>query len=140
MKALVLLIALLPAGAMADTVIAARMLRPNTIIGPGDLSSLGETMPGTFAKVQDVVGKETRVILYAGRPIEPADIGPPALIKRNQIVALSFQRGSLSILTEGRSLGRGGVGDEIKVMNTSSHSTVTGTVDTDGTVIVQSEN
>ncbi|MDE3028241.1 MAG: flagellar basal body P-ring formation protein FlgA [Paracoccaceae bacterium] len=140
MKGLVFLLALLPAGAMADTVIAARTLRANTLIGPTDLSALGETMPGTFANLQDVVGKETRVILYAGRPIEPADIGPPALIKRNQIVALSFQRGNLSILAEGRALGRGGVGDEIKVMNTSSHSTVTGTVDPDGTVVVTSDN
>ncbi len=52
------------------------------------------------------VGMETRVTLYAGRPVLAADLGAPAIIDRNQLVALSYRNGALMIVTEGRALGR----------------------------------
>lgn len=120
----------------AETVIAARTIRAKAVLGPQDLSSLGATLPGTFDKIEDVLGKEARVVIYAGRPIRPADIGPPALVDRNQIVQISFRRAGLTIRAEGRALNRGGLGDRIRVMNTDSHNTVTGIVRADGTIVV----
>ena len=65
--------------------------------------------------------------IYAGRPVRPGDLGPPALVERNQLVPLVYQPGGLAISTEGRALGRGGggrrdPGDEPWL----SRSTVTG--------------
>jgi hypothetical protein len=70
------------------------------------------------------------------RPVRAADLGPPAVVERNQIVGLAYRSGGLAILTEGRALARGGVGDVIRVMNLASRATVTGTIGPDGLVAV----
>jgi flagella basal body P-ring formation protein FlgA len=51
-------------------------------------------------------------------------------------VSLVYRRGPLSILAEGRALGRGGVGDSVRVINIASRATVTGLVAPDGTLTV----
>ena len=79
---------------------------------------------------------EARVTLYAGRPIPLASLGPPAVVERNQLVTLIFQRGGLEIRADGRALGRGAEGDEIRIMNLGSRSTVTGTIAGPGLVSV----
>jgi flagellar basal body P-ring formation protein FlgA len=76
------------------------------------------------------------VTLYAGRPIPLSALGPPALVERNQVVTLVFQRGGLEIRAEGRALGRGGEGDTIRIMNLASRNTVTGWVTGDGLIHV----
>lgn len=130
------LLALLAGPAAADTVIAARTLRAQSVIAADDLSSIAASVPGALTDPADAVGREARVVLYAGRPIQPEDIGPPTLVDRNQLVSLVFRSGGLNILAEGRALARGGAGESIRVMNTTSHSTVTGIVAPDGTVVV----
>lgn len=137
MKHLILLIlATLATPSVADTVIAARNLRPGMIVSMQDVKLVDADIAGGFQILQDVIGQETRVVLYAGRPVLPNDIGPPAVIDRNQIVTLVYKAGSMTILTEGRSLGRGAVGDRIRVMNLNSRTTVTGSVSPAGDVIV----
>ncbi|MHA6265437.1 flagellar basal body P-ring formation chaperone FlgA [uncultured Aliiroseovarius sp.] len=122
--------------AVADTVVAARNIRHNTVIAPSDLKLVATDMAGGFTSIEDVVGQEARVVLYAGRPVLANDIGPPALVERNQIVSLIYATGPLMILAEGRSLARAGVGDRIRVMNLMSRTTVTGSVAADGSVLV----
>jgi flagella basal body P-ring formation protein FlgA len=61
-------------------------------------------------------------------------------VDRNQMVSLVFRSSGLTILTEGRALDRGGVGDVIKVMNLASRTTVTGTIAPDGSVMVNTGN
>jgi flagella basal body P-ring formation protein FlgA len=68
--------------------------------------------------------------------VRAADLGPPALVDRNQIVALDFRAGGLSIRAEGRALARGGAGDVIRVMNLASRTTVSGRIRPDGVVDV----
>lgn len=120
----------------ADTVVAARNIRANMVITAQDLELAPPDLPGGFQLLEDVVGQEARVVLYAGRPIMVNDIGPPALVQRNQIVTLAYVSGPLTILAEGRSLGRAGVGDRVRILNLSSRTTVTGSVLADGTVSV----
>lgn len=136
MRALLLALCLLPSPAPADTLVAARTIRAMAILTAEDLALIPETVPGALGDPAQAIGQEARVILYAGRAIRPGDIGPPAIVERNQIVALAFQRGALSILTEGRALDRGGAGDTIRVMNLASRSTLNGTIRADGTVHV----
>ncbi|MCK8463363.1 flagellar basal body P-ring formation protein FlgA [Aliiroseovarius sp. S1339] len=122
--------------ATADTVVAARNIRANVLVTATDLKLVVSDLAGGFQAIQDVVGQETRVVLYAGRPVMVNDIGPPALVERNQIVTLAYVAGPLTILAEGRSLGRAGVGDRVRILNLSSRTTVTGSVEADGTVSV----
>jgi flagella basal body P-ring formation protein FlgA len=122
------LMALLPGAGSADTVIAARTLRAGSVIGPLDIAIEAGATPGALSDPAAAIGQEARVILYAGRPVRAGDLGPPAVIGRNEIVTMVFQTGGLTIVTEGRALGRAGVGDRLDVMNLGSRSTVTGTV------------
>ena len=136
MTRLALVLILLPIGAWADTVLAARTLRAETVLTEQDVKLAPGDTSGALDDPLLVVGMEARVTLYAGRPIRPEDLGPPAIVDRNQLVPLSYHAGTLSILTEGRALGRGGVGDMIRVMNLSSRTTVTGRIASDGQVLV----
>ena len=134
----VALFLLIPAFAQAETLVASRTLRSHSLVSPSDLAVIADTVPGALTHPDQAIGMETRVILYAGRPIRPGDIGPVALIERNQIVTLRYDAGGLSIVTEARALGRAGAGDALRVMNLSSRTTVTGVVTPAGDVVVGS--
>jgi len=94
------------------------------------------TIMGGLSAPSEAIGLEARVALYAGRPIRAADIGPPAVIERNQIIPLVYRRAGIVISTEGRALDRAGPGDLIRVMNLSSRATVTAQIDAAGSAIV----
>lgn len=136
MRGLLIFLLLLAPPAGAQTLIAAHTIRARAILGPEDLSTIKARVPGALSEASEALGQEARVVLYAGRPIRSGDVGPPALVDRNQRVKLAYRRGGLMIRAEGRALGRGGVGDAIRVMNTDSRSTVSGIVQADGSVAV----
>ncbi|WP_227269038.1 flagellar basal body P-ring formation chaperone FlgA [Roseobacter weihaiensis] len=125
-----------PAASLAESVVPTRTIRANATISEADVAIKSVANPNAFSRVMDVIGQEARTTLYAGRPILFVDVGPPALIDRNQIVSLKFKTAGLMIITEGRSLQRGGVGDRIRIMNLDSRTTLFGQVQPDGTVRV----
>ena len=137
MRVCALILALVAWPAVADTVFASRTIRPETVLGPADLILRRVSVAGAIEDPGDAIGMETRVALYAGRPIRIGDIGPPALIDRNQVVLLRYDSNGVVIATEGRALMRGGLGDRVKIMNLSSRATVWGEVQPDGTVLVR---
>ena len=130
------LIALLPLPALADSMVATRTIRAQTVLAPEDIAMVAADIPGALTDPAAALGQEARVTLYAGRPIRAADLGSAALVERNQVVALVYQTGGVSILTEGRALARGASGEVIKVMNLTSRATVSGVIGPDGTVSV----
>jgi flagella basal body P-ring formation protein FlgA len=121
----------------ADTVISTRTIRPNQIITERDVTFAAGDLATGFSRLSDVIGQEARVALYAGRPVLVGDIGPPAVIARNQIVPLRYNANGINIGTEGRALERGAVGDRIRVMNLGSRATLFGQVLSDGTIEVR---
>ena len=131
-----LLIPFTVTAAAADTLVAARTIRSQTILTASDVVVVKNDLPAEFTRPEEIEGLEARVVLYQGRAISGADIGPAAIIDRNQIVTLVFQSGALAIATEARALGRGGIGDSIRVMNLASRNTVTGIIAPDGSVHV----
>lgn len=136
MRWLLLLFLLLAPPAWAETVFAARTIRAHQVLTGQDLVMKEVEVPGAFSGAAQVIGQEARVALYAGRPIRPGDIGPPAVVDRNQIVPLVYNASGLMISTEGRSLSRAGVGEYVRVMNLASRNTVMGIVMADGRVMV----
>lgn len=119
-----------------ETLVTTRTIRSHAIIAADDVILKDVDIAGSLDRIEDAVGLEARVVLYAGRPIRPSDVGPAAIIKRNQIVMLVYRRGGLRIAADARALGRGGVGDYLRVMNLASRTTVTGIIGADGTVTV----
>ncbi|MCC6304292.1 MAG: flagellar basal body P-ring formation protein FlgA [Rhodobacteraceae bacterium] len=132
----VLLLLLSAVPAAAGTLVAARTIRAQSVIGPDDLVPGEATVAGALADPARAVGLEARVILHAGRPVRASDLGPPALVFRNAAVILAFRAGALTIRAEGRALGRAGEGETVRVLNLASRVTVTGRVAADGTVVV----
>lgn len=119
-----------PAG--AETLVAARTIPAQTIIAADDVTLSDQIIPGAVTDPAAVLGMEARTALYAGRPIRPGDVVFPAVVDRNDIIILTYQRGGLAISTEGRALGRAGPGDLIRVMNLTSRATVTARIGLDG--------
>ena len=121
----------------ADIVVPVRTIRAKEVIAPADLSIKATDIPGAISDVAELIGQEARIALYPGRPVRPGDVGPPAIVNRNDIVPLIHHRGSLRIATEGRALGRGAAGESVRIMNLSSRTTVWGRIRPDGQVEVQ---
>lgn len=136
MRILAVLLCLFAATASAQTLVARHTLRSGTVLQPEHLAMQSGNVPGALRTIEAAIGLETRVVLYAGRPIARNQLGEPALIDRNETVTLVFRSGGLAIVTEGRALGRAGLGDRISVMNLSSRSIVEGHVTARGTVSV----
>jgi len=132
-----LAILMFPTIAFADTLIATRTVRAHTVLTQADVTLVRNSSPSVLTDINNVVGLETRVTLYEGRPINSRDIGPAVIVQRNQIVTLMYRRGGLTISAEARSLGRAGVGESVRIMNLASRQTVTGIVSQDGTVFVR---
>lgn len=130
------LLVLLPLQAMADSVVATRTIRAHSQLSAADMTLVSMDIPLALTDTADAIGQETRVAIYAGKPIQADQIGPSAIIERNQIVPLSYSAGGLSILTEGRALARGGIGETIDVMNLTSRLKVAGLIGPDGVLRV----
>ncbi len=129
---------LVPAAALADSLVATRLIRPTDIIAPGDVTAGPETLPGAATDPDAVVGLEARVAIYPGRPVRRADLGPAAVVERNARVQMIYRQAGLTILSEGRALGRAALGEAVTVMNLSSRQSVQGTVASFGIVEVAS--
>lgn len=131
---------LMPLAAMADALTVTQVIPTGTILAEQDLGRMESSDPTALRRMEDAAGKETRVILYPGRPIQPQHLGSPTLVERNQIVRLAYLSGGLLITTDGRALGRAGAGESIRILNTTSRQTVTGVVREDGSIIVGERN
>lgn len=136
MRWIVFFLSLFAVPCTAESLIATRTIRSQTILTSADISLHHATLPGALRAPEDAIGMETRTAIYAGRPIRPEDIGPPATIERNEVVPLVYSGNGLTITTEARALGRAGPGDRLRVLNIFSRATVVGTVGSDGAVHV----
>lgn len=136
----VCILLLLAGPALSESVVATRTIRAQSVIGPDDVTVVDAALYGALSDPTLALGLETRVAIYAGRPVRPTDLGPPTLVERNQVVPLIYRSGSLAILTEGRALARGSEGEVIRIMNLGSRTTVSGRIGPDGAVHVGWEN
>jgi flagella basal body P-ring formation protein FlgA len=136
MVKIALIFALIGLPALAESLTATRIIRAQTILTQDDLALIAVEVPRALRFVDEAIGLETRVTLYPGRPIRLDDLGPPALIDRNQVVTLIYSVGGVGITTAGRALARGGLGDLIRVMNLSSRTVLAGRVGHDSAVYV----
>ncbi len=136
MLRLVLILLTFCGTAQADSLVAARTVRAHTVLSQTDVAVVADVLPGAASDPAQVIGLETRVALYKGRPILPDQLSAPAIVERNAAVLLAYKSGPVTILAEGRALARGGAGEWIRVMNIASRTTLTGRIGPDGTVYI----
>ena len=120
----------------ADTLVATRLIRAAQVLGPADVVPSDLRIAGGATELAQVVGMEARVAIYPGRPVRLSELGPAAVVERNDLVSLVFRRGALTIVTDGRALDRGAIGASVQVMNLSSRQSVQGVVRHGGLVDV----
>ncbi len=137
MRLLTFILCMMPMPSLAEIVVPTRTIRAKEVIVSSDLDIKTSEVNGAVRRPEDLIGQEARVALYPGRPIRPADVGPPAVVDRNDLVTLVFDHVALSITAEGRALGRGAAGERIRVMNLASRTTVTGVIRPDGQIEVK---
>ncbi|MEO0362198.1 MAG: flagellar basal body P-ring formation chaperone FlgA [Pseudomonadota bacterium] len=119
------------------SLVAARAIVVKSVIEETDVRRVPQRFEGAASELDSIVGLEARVTIYAGRPILPGDLRPPALVERNEIVRLRYRKGPLDIRTEARALDRGALGDRVRVMNLESRMIVSGVVDGEHAVTVR---
>lgn len=135
MRAALLALALCwPGLVQAGTLAASRTLPAGTIITAGDLRAVDSDRPGITDPSQ-AIGMQTRITIHEGRPLHATLLQSPRLVSRNQILRVTFMRGTLRIEAEGRALSDGAAGDTIRVMNLASRSTLSAQVMPDGSVV-----
>jgi len=134
MKWLYVFLLLWPVQAAAESLVATRLIRATQVIAPGDVTRAAASVAGAAVTTEQVVGLEARVAIYPGRPVRLADLGPAAVVERNEIVRMVYRRGTLMIQSDGRAMARAGVGDMVTVMNLSSRQSVQGIVTAAGLV------
>lgn len=122
---------LVPPG-YAQDVRAKHPIRVGHIITLTDL----EYEEGAVQSIEKFLGMEAKQNIYSGQVINVTMVHNPQIIKRNQLVDLRVNQGALQIVTQGRALESGAVGDTIRVVNSSSRITVFGEVSNDGSVIL----
>lgn len=140
MRALAILIVLLPAMARADGVIAVRTLPAHSVLAAADVALAVKGTRGSAEQIAEVEGLEIRTAVYQGQPILLSNLVQAAEVERNQLVTILYRGGTVTISAEGRALDRGAVGERIRVMNTGSRATVRGEVAPGGKVRVSLEN
>ncbi|MFC3085945.1 flagellar basal body P-ring formation chaperone FlgA [Tabrizicola soli] len=135
MRSLIALL-LLTAPALAESLVATRTIRAQSVIAAEDVALVEAALPAALDDPGLAIGLEARVAIHAGRPVRAKDLAAPALVERNQLVKLFFLSGGLAIATEGRALARGAEGEVIRALNLASRTTVRGRVGPDGALYV----
>lgn len=120
---------------------------PRAVIYPGDiirdemLADIpeGGAHDGDGPFVLDrsfAVGKTARLTLLPGHAISYSAISSRKLVVNGSEVKLIFAEGGLTIVTSGSALQDGAVGDVVHVRNSDSGVTVSGAVQSDGSIRV----
>lgn len=102
----------------------------------GDLATLPA---GTLTSRDQAIGKSPRFAIGAGQVLRSEQLSNAILIRQNQSVRVVARGNGFSASTEGKALNNAAEGQVVQV-RTSSGNTVSGVVQTDGTVSVSAGN
>lgn len=136
MRLIILLCALIattPVGATTP-LIAASGLPAGHIIGPNDVVAAEPNAAPDPVQLATVLGMEVRRTIQRGQAVTANSLIAPALVERQEMVRLRYERGGLSISTLGRALGRAAQGETVRVMNADTRIIVSGTAVAPGEV------
>ncbi len=118
-----------------------RTIQAGELIGPDDIElrdMSGRGMPSaTILSTSDLVGREARRTLYPGRPIIHRNVRIPPLARKGATVPVIYNARGVHLRTDGKLLEDGSLGSTVKIMTALSARVLVGTVQEDGSVIVQ---
>jgi flagella basal body P-ring formation protein FlgA len=114
--------------ATAPAVVATRRLAVGAVVRPEDARLVQlraeRVRPGTAQRLEDVVGLQLRRPLGTELPFMEADLVPPHIIAKNEVVLMVVEGPGLSLTTQGRAMEAASRGERLSVMNLSSRTVV----------------
>jgi len=85
-----------------------------------------------------VVGQVARRNLRAQSPLYAFDVAKPVLVKKGDLVSITFEMPGIQLSAQGQAQGNGGRGDVVSFMNTTSRRMVDARITGAGTAVVTS--
>ncbi|MCA0922616.1 flagellar basal body P-ring formation chaperone FlgA [Pseudooceanicola nanhaiensis] len=125
---------------MVDVPVPARRMMPDEIVRAGDLQTI--EMPwarvGAFAVTDsaELEGMQVRRMLQQGRPVMLQSVMQPLVIGRGDKVSIRYNDGLLALSAPGRALQDAHRGQELRIVNLVSNTSLTGTATGEGIVEV----
>ncbi|SFP65858.1 flagellar basal body P-ring formation chaperone FlgA [Tranquillimonas alkanivorans] len=117
-----------------------RRIMPDEILSEADLKvvRLPHGRVGAFAVtgMDDLVGMQVRRVLSQGRPVMAQSVMQPLVIDRGDRVAIRFRDGRLELSAPGRALADAHRGQEVKIVNLVSNTSLVGIATGEGVVEV----
>lgn len=117
-----------------------RRLMPGDIVGEADLGTVdlpaGRVGAFTILDPAELVGMQVRSLLTEGRPVVVQSVMQPVVVGRGNLVTIRYSDGALELTAPGRALGDAHRGQEVRIVNLVSNTTVSGIARADGTVEV----
>ncbi len=125
---------------MLQVPIPTRRLMPGDIVADNDLSvvRLPQGRLGAFTVTQrdELVGMQVRRMLAEGRPVMVQSIMQPLVIDRGDLITIHYADGPLKLTAPGRALGDAHRGQEVRIVNLASNTSLAGIAASEGIVEV----
>jgi flagellar basal body P-ring formation protein FlgA len=127
-------------GVFGETVVARRPIARGETLGAADVEverrDLSRVRRGGVVSLDEVVGQIARVPITPFVPLRRDQIGAPTVVHPGDVVLLVVERGALRITVPGEVRGEAGVGEQVRVVNRTTHKDLVGRVVDPSTVAV----
>ena len=131
-------IPVLAADTNARVIVPVRDIARGEIITDSDLTTgtaqASQLRSGTITTMAELSGMQARRYLRAGETVMATDVRKPIVVTKGETVTMTFDVPGISLTAVGRSLGEGGIGETVTVINPASYRQVMATVTGPGTV------
>lgn len=123
-----------------DVPVPNRRMLPGEIVTEADLATVtlphGRLSAFALTETTKLVGMQVRRVLTQGRPIVAQSIQPPQVIDRGDQITIRYSDGNLSLAAPGRALAGAALGEDVKIVNLVSNTSLVGTATGKGIVEV----
>lgn len=107
-------------------------LRNGEVISASDIEyvdlRMADLAADTYLRADQLAGFTPRRTIAKGRPIQPADIELPMMVKKGETVIMTLQNNRISLTLQGKALQDGAEGDLIRLVNPASNKVIEGVV------------
>jgi len=129
------------ARAEVEVPVVTRTIQPGEVIRDADVSMIRvaavRSLESVASAKEEVVGKEARKSISAGRVIPSESVADPSVIRRNRTVTMVYRDGAMTLTSRGKALGDAKVGEDVRIAPPGGGQPVVGVAMEDGTVKVR---
>ncbi|WP_404384826.1 flagellar basal body P-ring formation chaperone FlgA [Caenispirillum salinarum] len=116
-------------------------MRHGELIEPDDIDyvtlRVDQLKRDTLTDPGQLVGRTPRRFVQAGAPVTEIQVQRPRMVSKGDVVTMSYSTPFMTLTTQGRAMEHGGLGDQVRIQNLQSNTTVTAVVTDHNAVTVQ---